>query len=277
MQGTSPIVITAALSIAGLLAAAGMQFASSPRTTMIEQAPLEPIAPREYLAIEDADANGIPDWQDELASAGIVLATTSATTTLSDDPISSIAENIAASLYGGYLSLKQYDEYTPTRGEQLASTVASALRAPETYTPHMVHELILENDTSETEALEYRARMRVAVAPMVTDDPPEVEFFARYLETRDPSWLDALAQAAARYGEVEKNLLAVSVPKDAAPEHLRALNAIGLYGNTLERLSHFGDDSLASLALLKTQNDTEKEMLLAFDSLAKYYVRKVTN
>jgi len=42
----------------------------------------------------------------------------------------------------------------------------------------------------------------------------------------------------------------------------------------VERLVLFADKPLASLALLRTYNDVEREMLMAFDALAQYYVRK---
>ncbi len=277
MRGYSPILTTAALSLAVLASAFGVRFgnAAQPVVALSERVPVE--APT-YVPVEDSDGNGTPDWQDELLRSGVALvATGSPPITNPSDPLSSIASDVAESLYGGYLSLKQYGEYTPARGEQLANTVAQSLQAPQTYTPHAVSELSLDTDMSEENVLAYRTAMRTAVAPMVTDEPPELEFFARYLETKDPSWLTKIAQAAKRYEAVEINLLNSSVPQDAAPEHLRALNSVGLYAHTLNRLSLFGNDALASIALLKTQNEAEKEMLLAFDSLAQYYVRKVTN
>ena len=278
MRGYSPILISAALSVAVLIVAIGMHLGTTFSTTpTIVRADLVPVELPSYVPTEDADANGTPDWQDELARAGISLAPSLVATTSPSDPLSTIGADIAQILYGGYLSLKQYGEYSPSRGEQLGTTVASNLRAPIIFTPHVAQELSLDTDTSKERVLTYRSHMRDATASMITDEGPEFELFARYLSTKDASWLGKLQIAAARYREAEAAMLALTIPKDAAPEHLRVINAVGGYASTLERLSVFGDDALASAALLRTYNEAEQELLMSFDMLAQYYVRKITN
>lgn len=270
----SPLVSTAALSIAALVVATGVHFGTLHRPRVVDTASLEPVEARHYFEITDADGNGKPDWQDKLALSGIVVATTTIAAT-STDPLSEMADNVARALYGGYLSLKQSDSYTATRGEELGASVASRIQANEIAAPHTVDELSIDEDTSSKRVIRYRSDMRVALAPMVTDDAPEIELFAQYLQTKDSSWLLALADAAARYRAAEKNMLAVTVPKDAVPEHLRALNALESYAETLERMPRFANDAFASVALLKTYNVNEEEMLRSFDALAQYYVRTI--
>jgi hypothetical protein len=274
-RGASPILVSAALSIAALISVAGMRagtFLQSPTVAIPEEREL--VQPRSYLAIDDADGNGMPDWQDELARAGISFEE-GTTTATSSDPLISFGESVASALYGGYLSLKQAGNYSPTQGDQLAQNIASQMRAPEVFVPHSVEELHLDERTSSERALAYRSDMREATAPLITNDPPELDLFAKYLLSKDPMWLAQLSSAALRYRETETNMLALSVPRDAAPEHLRALNSLGAYATTLERLSQFGTDALMSVALVKSLNEGEKEMLYAFDSLAKYYVRTI--
>lgn len=278
MRGPSPILITAALSLAVLIAAAGVYLGNSiGATTTIVEGQLEPALPRTYLAIRDDDGNGLPDWQDELKKSGTFAENVSSTSASStpEDPLSSIAVNIAQALYGGYISLKQQGSYTKERGNELATAVAGNIRAQELFVPHTVQELTLSEDASVERALQYRADLRVALLPMVTDDPPEFEYFALYLETKDPAWLVKLAGAAGRYRAAKDNMLAVAVPKAAVPEHLRAVNALGAYADTLGRMSHVSNDALMFVALLKTYNENEEEMLRAFDALAQYYVRTV--
>jgi len=83
--------------------------------------------------------------------------------------------------------------------------------------------------------------------------------------------------AAARYGEAEQRMLTVTVPKDAAPEHVRVTNAVGAYASIVARLSRSDANALAAVALVKSQSEAEEELLMAFDALAKYYVRKTSN
>jgi hypothetical protein len=178
---------------------------------------------------------------------------------------------------GGYLSLAQHNAYTPARGETLANTIADNLRAPAIFVPHTVDELSLDMDISPARVLRYRSDMRVAFDPMINAEEHELTLYGGYIDSGDPLWLDRLMKAAENYRIVEKNLLAVSVPQDAAPEHLRATNAIGAFAENLERMVRFANDPLASMALLRSYNDREREFDLAFDALIKYYARKVGN
>ena len=281
MRGSSPILITAALSLAVLVAAFGVRLgnATGKHATVIDPASLEPAKIPTYIAVEDADGNGTPDWQDALMKNGMiaVAATSSARSTdaQASDPLSSLAENVAQALYGGYVSLKHYDAYTPQKARELGMNVAQQIRAPQLFVPHTVQEIVIDDDMSVNRVLKYRADLRVALAPMVTDDEPEFEMFARYIDSKDTSWLLKLSNAAARYHEAEKNMLAVSVPKDAVPEHLRALNSLGKYAEIIDRMSHAQSDALATVAILKTYNEDEQEMLNAFNALAQYYVRTI--
>lgn len=247
----------------------------------LDSATLEPAEMPSYLAVDDADGNGKPDWQDELERSGITIPTFDASSTLavasSSDPLSGIGQALAQSLVGGYLSLKQYDAYTPERGEMLANTIADNFRAPAIFVPHTVDELSLDSETSAERVLQYRSDMRIALEPMITDEEHELTLFAGYIESSDHSWLDRLSKAAQNYRAAEHTLLDVRIPQDAAPEHLRVTNAIGAYAENLERMVRFANDPLANMALLRTYNDKEREFDLAFDALVKYYARKVGN
>lgn len=274
MRGPSPILITAALSIAVFIGAIGVHLGNTfTRSAPIAVQALEPVAPRAYLPIEDGNGNGTPDWQDALRESGVFAAASSTASSTPDTALTSMAQNVAEALYGGYLSLKQQDSYTPERGEVLAHNVAQNIRAEEFFVPHTVDEVILAKETSAEAMLRYRADMRTALAPLLTDAPPEFEYFAEYLQTKDPVSLLPLIVAAEGYRAAESNMLTVAVPKDAVPEHLRALNALGAYADTVGRMAHFSGDAFAAVATLKTMNDNEEEMLRAFDALAQYYVR----
>lgn len=274
MRGTSPILVTAALSIAGFVVATGVHYGnlSAGERVVIDSTALEPVEPRNYLAAPDNDGNGTPDWQDELFASGVTVSTS--TETKEADPLEDMGDNVASALYGGYLSLKQYGTYTSERGDELAQNVAANIRAPLVEGPLTVED-ITTRENSSAATLEYRAKLREALAPMVTEDPPEIEYYAYYVSTKDAAWLTKLSDAAARYREARANMLAVAAPEDAVPEHLRALNALGAYAETLDRLARFATDTFAAVALLKTMNETEEEMLAAFDALAQYYVRTI--
>lgn len=239
--------------------------------------PKEPAEMRTFVAVRDADTNGTPDWQDELGRAGVATSTPMETAT-STDPTEHLGSALIRTVVNGYLSLKQHDEYTSERGERLAQTIASAYKAPATFVPHTLDTLTVVDDSSEMRILRYRSDMRTALLPMVDfEAEPEFAIFARFIQTNDPMWLEKLSAVAENYHTAETQALAVRVPREAADEHLRTVNALGKYAETLERLVRFANDPLALLALLRTYNESEREMFLAFDALAKFYVHQVSN
>lgn len=273
-RGASSITVTAALSVAILIAALGSYIGER----MQHPAPLpprEPVEKQQYIPVSDADKNGVPDWQDELLRGRTATTSLSASST-SEDPVARIGGSVLNSLVDGYLSLKAYNEYTPTRGEELAETIARNLKAPAIFVPHTESELTIDAGASRERILRYRADMRAALLPMVDfQAEPEFALYARFVATGDAAWLDKLSETAVRYRDAEKNALAVSVPASAISVHLRTVNALSKYTETLERLVRFANDPIASMALLRTYNEDEREFLLAFDALADFYVAHV--
>jgi hypothetical protein len=231
---------------------------------------------RTFVEVSDDDNNGVPDWQDDLGALGIATSTPLDMPTTTD-PTSHLGTALIRTLVNGYLSLKQSDEYTSERGERLAQTIASAYKAPATFVPYTPEKLAIIDDSTEAGILRYRADMRSALLSMVDlEAEPEFAIFARYIHTNDPVWLERLSAAAANYHTAASKALSVPVPREAAEEHLRTVNAIGKYAETLDRLVRFANDPLALLALLRTYNESEREMFLAFDALAKFYVHEVS-
>lgn len=276
-RGASPIAITAALSLAVLIAVAGSYLGAlvqQPLHTTTQER--EPAQQQQYVAIEDRDGNGAPDWQDELARTGFDIATTSVPEEMNDDPVAAMGTRLLSSLFSGFSSLQQLDAYTPAQGDELVNTLAANFKAPGVTILHTSDELSVIEASSQERILQYRADMRLAMAHLVDlGAEPDFSLFARFIQTNDPQWLEELSKVAQKYRLAEQNLLGVAVPVGAADVHLRAVNAIAVYAQTLERLVRFANDPLASMALLRTYNESEREYLLAFDALAKFYVDEV--
>lgn len=278
-RGVSPIATAAALSVALLLAAIGSYIGDHVRRPSTQAPKAAPTAAQEqrYASVEDANKNGLPDWQDELMRGGISFSTTSASTTESSDPVTALGTSLINSLASGYSSLKEFNMYSDEQAEKLATTLAANFKAPNTTTAHTIDELTIDPDTSSGAILEYRSDMRLALADLVDlEAEPEFSLFARFIQTNDPKWLTELEKAAERYRTAEANLMKVTVPDTAAYLHLRATNATGTYAQTLERLVRFAKDPLATMALLRTYNESEREYLLAFDALAKFYAENTS-
>ncbi|MBI5456221.1 hypothetical protein HY969_00605 [Candidatus Kaiserbacteria bacterium] len=272
-DSASHIIATAGLAAATLLAALGWQLgeywpherASAERLQYVRNEPKET-----RISGEKNTA-----WRDELMRLGLIASSTALSAT-SSDPLSAFGNAVAEEFAHRYFSLKESGTYSPEKGAELGAALGANIRTPSDYSLHGVDELVLDTDTSMTRVLEYRSDMRDALAMLITQDPPEFETYALYVETQNPERLRELEQAQRRYQSAETSALAVVVPQDAAELHIRAVNALGSYAHTLEQLIRYSSSPFTSLAILRTYNEAEREMLYAFDALSGYYVRKST-
>ena len=270
-----PIVLTAALSVAVLLAAIGLQLGAAREPSTKKNMAFE----RPGSSVPTTYVSDRQDWKEELARLGIISNDADALQTLAGngtttDPLTYIDEVVAEQTINGYLSLKENETYSKELANQLGTYIGSNIIPTPTNIPHTKADILRNPDISKKSILSYRSDMREALVPLITDASPEFETFAYYIETKNPARLDELREAAERYKKAESNMLLVSVPENAVDLHLRTLNSLGAYANTLERLVLFADSPLATLALLRTYNEAEREMLYAFDALAEYYVQK---
>ncbi len=279
----SQISITAALSAAALLIALAYQ--AGKLIPNVSQASTDeaPLTYDEYLeqmsnAPVDEDSDGIPDWQEQPYALSAPISPQSTTTSASSsDAVSMAGQSMGDLLVSGYVFLKGNNAYTDETASRLASAVADAGYVPPPSAVHTRSELTLVSDTSLSRVLEYRGDMRTALGMLITSDEPEIITFGRFIETGDADELDKIAESAARYREAEAKALKVTVPEDAAYEHLRAVNALASYASALEQLIQHSDDALGTLLLLRTYNESERELFSAFNALSAYYVRKTGN
>jgi len=237
-----------------------------------EVAPLA-APPVDAPTAEAAPATPPGDWRQELITLGIIATATPATAT-SSDPVAYVGDILATEMLRGYAALKENDAYTVDAARSLGSSLGTNVLPVSTAEHISLADISVDADTSRERVLRYRADMREGTAPLISDSPPEIELFAEFLDTGNREKLRALEAAAARYEKAGANLEAIRVPADAAEYHVRAVNALRDYGNTLERLVLFSEQPLPALALLRTYNEAERELLFAFDVLAQYYVRK---
>ncbi len=269
-RGQAPIVIAAGVAGAVLLVTTGWWLSERyPHTTT----PLtfERPSTQEVLALRPK-IESQRNWKEELELLGLINTSTEeggvASSTLS------VADMISQEFLNGYSYLKESGRYTKETAAEIGQSIGENVRAPSQFVMHGEAELKKDSNVSKERSLQYRSDMREALSVLITDTPPEFELFGLYIETRNPERLRELGDAASRYQQAEHALLTIVVPQDASALHLRAINALGSYADAINQLIQHADDALSTLAILRTYNDAERELLYAFDALASYYVRK---
>lgn len=270
-KGQSPIVVVAGLAGAMLLITIGWRLGNAVERPSTNSLSFERPSTQEVLAARP-QIDSSRNWQQELAALGLIGTSTDGTIVATTTR--SIGEMISEDFITGYLALKESGRYTAETAAQVGRSIGENVRAPSQFIVHSESELKKDSDSSTARALSYRADMREALTVLISDAPPEFETFALYIETKNPERLRELEEAADRYQKAESALLSVVVPQEAAQLHLRVINSLGSYADSLRQLIRYANEPLSTIAVLRTYNDAEREMLYAFDALASYYVRK---
>jgi len=132
----------------------------------------------------------------------------------------------------------------------------------------------IDHNTSLARVLQYRADMRVALAPLLNNSTPELEIYANYINTGSDIYLSQMKSVAQNYQLAAQNAAQVVVPADAVHYQAGVLNAMEEFSAALTALANNSNDPIASIALLRTYNTAEENMLNSFNSLALYSAAK---
>ncbi|MDO8514473.1 MAG: hypothetical protein Q7S50_02935 [bacterium] len=200
--------------------------------------------------------------------AGAQLATSS------DDGSSPIGSAILGGLVNTYAALQEQGLYTPEVGQKIAERMAVNLQVPISHKTYTLTDVKTDLDTSYARMLVYRESMQDALAPLLKNTELEFETFARYTDTKDPVYLEKLKGAAKNYFASADAGAKIIVPTDAASRHIAILNALQEFGTVLTMLADNANDPFASVALLRSYNQAESDVLASFQALVTYQKQK---
>mgnify|MGYP001559802876 FL=1 len=218
---------------------------------------------------------GNVDWQAPIPNASDELSPSSSANASEDkDGISNIEGNVARVLLGSYTALNEAGIYTREDGEKIAKDIAISLRANISYKIYGVDDIKIDSDTSYDRMLAYRSDLRKALEPLLGNPGYELKLFANYIGSNNPIYTEKLAVTSKNYQKAVAQAANITVPEDAAQEHLGILNALSEFGTIVEKMATHADDAFAAAALLQTYNTGEINLLTSFNSLATYYRSK---
>jgi hypothetical protein len=250
---------TAALSVLALLVLVAWQLVQhlAPAPAPVTRAPQNA-----------AGTDGL-DVQDPFAA----LASSTGAAASTSDPVSTASTGALAEIIGAFAGF-QSQGGSATAAQHFANSVGSSLSAPVSYREFALTDIKTDSGTSYARMLKYRSDLQASLKPLMSNKQSEFELFAQYVATNDPSYLAQLSSAAKNYYAAASSTARVAVPADAASIHLGLLNAMELFGATLDSMVAHASDPLASTMLLQNFNTAEGTMLNSFNALAQYEKNK---
>lgn len=262
MRGFTPMFIAAAVSVAALLAVIGWQIdrstqginatASEPPTTA--RTPVSPIV--------------------GATPASSPYALISANEAASSDTFSQLGTAVLDRLINAYTGLQSAGIFSTSTAQAAAHDTLPLLTTKVTYDVYTSDEIKTDRDTSYARMLTYRSDLRASLAPLLKSTTPEYEIFGNYLKTNDTAYLTALGDVAQNYRDAIAATAKVVVPADAVPYHVAILNAMQEFAAMLDALKANADDPFTSVALLRTYDQAESDMVTSFNALTTYYKSK---
>jgi hypothetical protein len=143
------------------------------------------------------------------------------------------------------------------------------------YRTYASSDILTVSDTSKDRALSYRADLRTALEPLLANKEFELDIFAKYIDTKDAKYLDALRAASLNYKRALAQTEKVVAPTDAAIYHAAILTAMSEFSAALDALVGNASDPIASAALLRSYLSAQDNMLASFNSIGRYSANKM--
>lgn len=186
-----------------------------------------------------------------------------------------LGATVFGKLASTYSDMQQKGTYTADAGASAANTIASTLNPTVVYHIFTAPELTIDSDTSKARTMVYRSTLRDSLSPLLKNADFELDTFGKFVETKDPKYLDDLRAAADNYRMAIAATAKVSVPGDAIAQHLSMLNALSKFTSVLDALIQNAHDPFATAVTLKAFVAAEGDMVLAFDGIGRYAAQKL--
>jgi hypothetical protein len=231
---------------------------------------------------------GISAWQIVRAIGAKNAATTFASATSSSDgnsesalasstnsdPIAAVSTDAIGELVGAYNNLQAEGAYSTSTGVQVGGAIGQNLEAPVSYNAFTSADVKTNTDTSYKGMMQYRSDLQTSLKPLLLNTEPEYEIFGLYVETKQQTYLDQLHAAANNYRLAASSTAALTVPADAVNVQLGLLNSMEEFAATLDALAEHAQDPISSTVLLENYNQSESDVLNAFQALVTYEKNK---
>jgi hypothetical protein len=261
----NPNIAAAALVGIGIIAASGITAWNNYIASQEKVLGTERTAPQ----TDDADGNGISDWEDTL---NLIAAENAESETDSAPKVyATKTEALAASLFGTYVARKNAGVYTPADNERITAQALSAIST----TPFEVvteADIRISTEASASAANAYKSDMASALEPIFGIPEYELYTYARAVEVNTVEGFARVAADADIYAQVADTLTQIKTPVDILDFHIQLINGFRRMSFALSEMSRGFDDPVASYAALSDFGKAEAEIGAAFQGTKAYFM-----
>lgn len=210
--------------------------------------------PRAYIAVNDADNNGIEDWREEFTSIEPIILPAVSSSTEFVMP-NTITDQIGVQFFESILRAKTSEGVGPTEQDVIKTT---AERLTGTAGDILIGASDITVIPSSPEAIRTYAN---TVAQILTNNnvagsEGELEILDKALRLESKTELEKLEPLIAMYRNLRDQTIATPVPQPFIKEHLDLINVYhALYKNLLDMKLIFDDPVVALMRIQRYQDD----------------------
>lgn len=234
---------------------------------------------REFIAVNDSDGDGIPDWREELQQAEpIRVSLEDATSTGTYIPPETLTGRVAIDMLSDTLKSGSMGQFGPSQ-ETVLKQAAMEFAEAGTDTFYTNDVLTVTQDTSIRALHLYSNKVAAIITADLLPEGTryELDIVADALDTNNESTLTELDPIIKGYETARNTLLTIPVPKSMTEWHLNLLNSFNaLLIDTTAMRQALSDPLYAIVRLKRYQDDAlglRNSILILYNKLYTAGVR----
>lgn len=213
-------------------------------------------AVRPYIAVADADQNGIEDWQEEFVPITPVIIDATSTAVTSFSLPQTLTDQVGIQLFQSTLRAKGLGKVGPSKSQVVTET-ADILR--NTAIKDVIYDSssITVTENSPTDIKAYgNALGQILISNNVPGSEGELAIMQRAMQTENATELQKLTPLIMMYKNMRDQTIATAVPRGFEKQHLDLINVYQAMYATLDGMKlAFADPVVALLRIKRYQDD----------------------
>ena len=235
--------------LAGLAMVAGAFFIERPTTepAVVDETGGVTLSERKHIPISDTDADGRPDWEQNLTIVN-AASTEDASSTDTYTPPDTVGGQLGLQLFGELVTLQKMGMYEEVEDEFIGLAVDELERLTAAPTFSVDDLKNTAEVTNETALRTYGNLVAGTIFFYQTDDENEFQVFQRMAVDGNPKHLEKLAIIEQQYTDIINALLELEVPQSYTFEHLAIVNSFSELRQDVAAMQLFFKDPLYTSA-----------------------------
>ncbi len=227
---------------------------------------------RTYVAVTDADQNGIEDWREEFVPITPIIIDATSTAVASFSLPKTLTDQVGIQLFQSTLRAKGMGNVGPTKSQIVVETADILRNTAIKDTIYDALAITVTENSPATIRAYGNAIGQILIANNVVGSEGELVIMQRALQTENPDLLTKLDPIILMYKNMRNETLATPVPRGFEKQHLDLINVYQAMYATLGGMKLAFNDPVVALLRIKRYQDDATGLGIALQNIYKILV-----